>query len=169
MALIPGWLISLVTFPGVIIHEWAHKKFCQLLHVPVFKVVYFRFGNPAGYVLHGEPRTFGQTFWISAGPLVINSLSAILLSAIASQSIFGSGFWLFLIWAAFSLGMHSFPSNEDIRNIIESRSLWRYLAFPFVWLIWLANKLRLFWFDAVYAAFLIFIGGGLNIHFLGVI
>jgi hypothetical protein len=169
MALNFGWLISLATFPGVIIHEWAHKKFCQLLRVPVFKVVYFRFGNPAGYVLHAEPRTFGQTFWISAGPLVINSLLAILLSAIASKSVFGSGFWFFLIWTAFSLGMHSFPSNEDVRNITESRSFWRYLAFPFVGLILLANKLRFFWFDAIYAAFLIFIGGGLNIRFLGVI
>jgi hypothetical protein len=163
MALIPGWLISLITFPGIIIHEWAHKKFCRLFGVPVFKVVYFRFGDPAGYVLHEEPRTFGKTFWISIGPLVINSLSAILLSAAASRIVFGSGFWFILIWLAFSFGMHSFPSNEDSRNIVRNRSFWRYLAFPFVWLVWIANKLRFFWFNAAYAIFLIFVGGGLHI------
>lgn len=65
MLLIPGWLISLLTFPGVIIHEWAHKKFCEWLGILVHKVVYFRFGNPAGYVLHEPPKTYKQTFWIS--------------------------------------------------------------------------------------------------------
>ena len=168
MFLIPGWLISLLTFPGVIIHEWTHKKFCEWLGVAVHKVVYFRLGNPAGYVLHEQPKSYKQTFWISMGPLVANSSVAVLLGFFASRSISESVFWYVLLWIAFSSGMHSFPSDHDMQHISlasknsikESRSFIHYLAFPFVWLVWIANKLRFFWFDAIYAVFLISIGGG---------
>ena len=170
MVLIPGWLISLITFPGVIIHEWAHKKFCEWLSVPVHKVVYFRFGNPAGYVLHEPSQIYKQTFWISVGPLIVNSIGALVFSSIASQTISGSGLWYFSLWIAFSSGMHSFPSDSDMQHIMQASkisikqgcSFLHYLAFPFVWLIWIANKLRFFWFDAIYAAILIAIGGGFN-------
>lgn len=150
--MIPGWLISTLTFPGVIIHEWAHKKFCEWLSVSIHEVRYFRFGNPAGYVLHEEPKTYKQTFWISVGPLIINSVLAILLSFIASQSTPESFFWYLLFWIAISSGMHSFPSDHDMKHISESSkrkikeggSLLYYLTFPFVALIWIANKLRFF-------------------------
>jgi hypothetical protein len=39
---IPGFIISLLTFPGVIVHEWAHKIACNLFDVAVFRVVYFK-------------------------------------------------------------------------------------------------------------------------------
>jgi len=51
---IPGKVVSLLTFPGVIVHELAHKIFCEMAGVQVYEVCYFRFGNPAGYVKH-EP------------------------------------------------------------------------------------------------------------------
>ena len=54
MIIIPGWLIALVTFPGVIVHEAAHFLFCRLRRVAVFDVCYLRFGNPAGYVIHSK-------------------------------------------------------------------------------------------------------------------
>ncbi len=169
MFIIPGWLISILTFPGVIIHEWAHKKFCEYLGVPVHEVVYFRIGNPAGYVIHDPPDTYKQTFWVSVGPLIINSLAAIIFSFFTSQAINGSGLWYFLLWVAFSAGMHSFPSDHDMEHVAnaskvkikEGGSFLHYLAFPFVWLIWIANKLRFFWFDAIYAVFLIFVGSGI--------
>ena len=44
-------LISLVTFPGVIVHEAAHLPFCRLRRMPVVEVCFFRVGNPAGYVI----------------------------------------------------------------------------------------------------------------------
>jgi len=170
--MIPGWFISLLTFPGVIIHEWAHRKFCEWFGVAVHKTVYFRFGNPAGYVLHEPPQFYKQIFWVSVGPLIINSVSAVSLSAIASQSIPGSWLWYVLLWTAFSAGMHSFPSDQDMKQISsastdaikQGRSFFHYLAFPFVWLIWIANKLRFFWFDVIYAALLITIGGGFKIY-----
>ena len=53
--IIPGFLISLVTFPGVIVHELAHVVFCRLTKTPILSVCYFRLGNPAGYVIHERP------------------------------------------------------------------------------------------------------------------
>lgn len=172
MVLIPGWLISLVTFPGVIIHEWAHKKFCDWLDVPVHKAVYFRFGNPAGYVLHEPPKTYKQTFWVSVGPLIVNSAGAVMFSFIALQTIPDSWLWYVLLWIAFSSGIHSFPSDHDMKHVAEASkvsikeggSKLHYFAFPFVWLIWIANKLRFFWFDAIYAALLVTLGRGLQIY-----
>ncbi len=167
---IPGWLISLLTFPGVVVHEWAHKIFCDHLGVRVHKVVYFQFGNPAGYVSHEEPKTYKQTFWISVGPLLVNSIGTVALSFIAANAISGSGLWYFLLWLAISVGMHSFPSDHDMEHIHSSSknaiknggSPLYYLAFPLVVLIWIANKLRIFWFDAIYAIALISFGGGLS-------
>jgi hypothetical protein len=39
-------LITIVTFPGVIVHELAHQLFCRLYKVSVFEEVYFQAENP---------------------------------------------------------------------------------------------------------------------------
>ena len=36
MFMIPGFLVALVTFPGIICHEIAHKFFCDIAGVPVY-------------------------------------------------------------------------------------------------------------------------------------
>lgn len=168
---IPGQLISLITFPGVVVHEWAHKKFCEWFGVKVHEVKYFRFWQKtAGYVTHEEPSTFKQTFWISVGPLIVNSLGCIILSAIASQTLPESFLNYLILWLALSIGAHSFPSDHDAKNILERSkshiknegSITHYLSYPFFILIWIANKLSFFWFDFVYAFLLLQIGGGIN-------
>ena len=58
MFFLPGFLISILTFPGVIVHEAAHAFFCRKFEAPILEVKYFRFGNPAGYVIHGDPENF---------------------------------------------------------------------------------------------------------------
>lgn len=171
MIFIPGGFASFLTFPGVISHEWAHKKFCNWMSVKVHKVVYFRFtfwgDNTAGYVVHDEPVTFRQTFFISAGPLILNSILCLLFSYFAFQNGFHSVKGLFLFWLAFSVGSHAFPSNQDAKNILEKgkaflkRGSFIYiLTYPFYLIIWIANKLRFFWFDFIYSVFLIGIVGG---------
>ncbi len=165
--IIPGWLISIITFPGIVIHEWAHKKYCDWTGVAVHKVVYFRIGNPVGYVIHEQPKKYNQTFWISVGPLIVNSLSTIILSYFASQLYPESFLYSLLLWIAFSAGMHSFPSDKDASNILnKSRfllknngSILHYLAYPFYGLIWIANKLSFLWFDFWYALALVSLGG----------
>ncbi len=168
MLFLPGWLISALTFPGIIVHEWAHKKFCDWTGVSVSKVVYFKFGNPAGYVLHEEPSTYKQTFWISVGPLIINSVLTILIGIFLTQADSGSGMYFLLFWLGLSIGMHSFPSDHDMTHISAKSkealksdgSALHYLSYPFTWMIWIANKLRIFWFDAIYAFILLFLFAG---------
>lgn len=163
-------MIALITFPGVIIHEWAHKKYCDWTGVKVHKVKYFDPGkNPAGYVLHEQPTKYSQTFWISIGPFIINSLLAILISYFTSQFVHEGLIYYLLFWCALSIGMHAFPSDHDASHIFnESKkslknggSILHYFAYPFYALVWLANKLRFIWFDLWYAIILIAFGSSL--------
>jgi len=166
MLLLPRWLVSLITFPGVVIHEFAHKKFCDWTHVPVRKVRYFRFGDPAGYVEHDEPDFFYQTFFISVGPLIINSAVAVLLAylAVRLHPRFDAG--VLMLWVGFAAGACAFPSDEDMRHIVDKGSanlrnggsFLYILSYPFFALIWLANKLRYVYFDFLYAFVLVMVG-----------
>jgi hypothetical protein len=49
MFFIPGPLIALATFPGVIVHELAHQLFCRWFRIPVLNVCYF-----TGYPVTGH-------------------------------------------------------------------------------------------------------------------
>ena len=65
MFIIPGVLVSAVTFPGVVVHEAAHMLFCRIRGVAVLDVCFFRFGNPAGYVVHDAAGGRNPTTWFS--------------------------------------------------------------------------------------------------------
>jgi hypothetical protein len=105
-----GVFTSLITFPGVVVHELAHKKFCDWFGIPVYKVAYFRFGNPAGYVMHAEPIKYSAVFWIAFGPLVINSAFVVALSYLSSlQPLWTVKFFVFL-WLAFCAGLYAFQA-----------------------------------------------------------
>ena len=74
MFFIPGPVIAALTFPGVIIHEAGHLFFCRLFKLQVFDVCFFRFGNPAGYVVHQEIHDFRAQFFVSMWPFFANTL-----------------------------------------------------------------------------------------------
>lgn len=166
--IIPGWLISILTFPGIIIHEFAHEKMCRWRGVPVLEVCYFRLGNPAGYVKHREPKSFGDTFAVSGAPFLINSFLAFaIFSIVASMNVSLGGTYLtlggidfFFIWLAASIGMHSLPSSGDAKNIwVRAKQEWRdspaaLAGFPIASVIYIGDKLRFLWFDAIYALML---------------
>lgn len=168
MIIIPGWLIAIATFPGVIVHEAAHLFFCKLRRVAVFDVCFFRIGNPAGYVLHEPPESFTSSFLIAVGPFLINSLLCVLFCfpAFVPVKVFGQAdpISYFLIWLGISIGMHAFPSTQD------AKVLWQHarkaattlnplaiLSFPLVVVIYIANGLRFFWADYLYGLALGFI------------
>lgn len=168
MLFVPGFVVSLLTFPGVVVHELAHEKLCNALGVPVFEVTYFRLGNPAGYVLHGEPARYRDAFAISVAPFLVNTVLALaLFGAVATAwgrpdgmglvtDELGVAGWV-LLWLGFSVGMHAFPSTGDAGEIWRrSRAEWRtapltLLGLPFVLVIYVANVLSILWFDAIYA------------------
>ncbi len=165
--IIPGFLITLATFPGVIVHEAAHMFFCKLRHVAVFDVCFFRMGDlmesnsPAGYVVHEEIDNFNTAFLVCVGPLLINSALCILicLPAFMPYRVFHIEHPLsyFLLWLGVSIGMHAFPSTQDAQNLfahakkaIKTLHPLAILSFPLVLLIFVANILSLFWADYLY-------------------
>ena len=154
------WLIALVTFPGIILHEWAHKFFCDRTGVPVYKTCYFRLGNPAGYVIHGPIDSYGKAFIITTAPFLVNTVIALILFFIA-VIIHSVLITCLLCWLGISIAMHSFPSSEDADILwhYSKKAWWRnplaIFGFPVVGLIKLAGKLSAIWFDLLYAVALL--------------
>ncbi|RYJ45505.1 metalloprotease family protein [Flavobacterium beibuense] len=161
MFFIPGEIISIVTFPGVIVHEFAHMFFCKLRKVAVFDACYFQVGNPAGYVVHESTSNFYTTFLISMGPFFINTLLCLLICLPAYMPIkffdLAHPLSYFLIWLGVSIGMHAVPSNQDANNVydqakheIKKLNLLAILSFPLIGLIYVFNVLRFVWADLFY-------------------
>ena len=90
MILVPGFLIAVLTFPGVIVHEIGHRLSADLLQVPVYQVCYFRFGNPAGYVIHGPVKGIKDSLLISIMPMITNTLLCALITFSAVFPLFHS-------------------------------------------------------------------------------
>jgi len=164
MFFIPGWLIELLTFPGVIVHEIGHRIFCHLTGVPVYAVRYYKFwGKPSGFVIHGPPPTLKAALLIAIGPLILNTLLCSLLtfSAVVPLIILKDSNTAFpdllLMWFGISAGMHAFPSNHDMESFVEfvrdagHGGALLLLAQGFAVLLKIANLLRVIWFDAIYA------------------
>lgn len=158
MFFIPGPLIALATFPGVIVHELAHQLFCRWFRIPVLNVCYFRVGNPAGFVIH-EPATKSyQSVLISVGPFLVNTIIGALVSFPAAIPVirFGAGDFLdyFLIWLGVSIAMHAIPSTGDAKSMWQSvkdvSPITRLLVMPIVGVIYLATIGRFFWLDLFY-------------------
>ncbi len=160
MYFIPGFLISIVTFPGVMVHEVAHQLFCRILRVAVLDVCYFRFGNPAGYVIHEIPKKSFQHLLIGIGPFFINSILGAIIALPSAIPVvkLGTGSFIdyFLIWLGISIAMHSFPSTGDAKSIWTTvRSpktplLTRLIAVPVVGIIYLFAMGSFFWLDLIY-------------------
>lgn len=126
--MIPGFIVALVTFPGIIVHEMAHEFFCRVAGVIVYEVKYFDPGkNPAGYVLHSRIRSYGQAFLICTGPMVFNTVigAAIAFPSALAVLDLGIEFWnlrfidIVLLWLGGSIASHAFPSKTDIDNLVQ--------------------------------------------------
>lgn len=161
MFFIPGQLITAVTFPGVIVHEFAHVLFCKLRNVAILDVCYFQFDNPAGYVLHERTTNFTTTFLISMGPFFVNTLLCLLICfpAFMPMQYFDLDHPLsyLLMWLGVSIGMHAIPSNEDANNVLEQAKVQikslnplAIISFPIIVLIYIFNVLRIIWADLAY-------------------
>jgi hypothetical protein len=157
---IPGFVITLLTFPGVIVHELAHQLFCRLYKVPVFKVVYFQTGNPAGYVLHEAVKNKAQGIMISIGPFIVNTIIGGIIALPAALPVFkfntpGLIDYL-LIYLGVSIAMHAFPSRGDaevIRSSIKEPGtpVWvKVVGYPVVGLIYAGALGSFFWLDLLY-------------------
>lgn len=161
---IPGILITILTFPGVIVHELAHMIFCRLCRVAVIDVCYFRFGNPAGYVIHESPKNTYNQILIGVGPFFVNTIVGALIAMPAAIPILNFGVDLnantlgsyFLIWVGVSIAMHSFPSTGDAKSMwtaIKSKEtpiLGKIFGAPIVILIYIGALGSIVWLDLIY-------------------
>lgn len=159
--IIPGEFVSVATFPGVIVHEAAHMFFCKLRGIAVLDVCFFRVGNPAGYVMHEETDSFATSFLVCMGPFFVNSLLCMLICfpAFMPVRVFGVMHPLsyVLLWLGLSIGMHAFPSIGDAYGLLQhakkeisASNPLAILTYPLVWIIYLANMLRIVWVDLFY-------------------
>jgi hypothetical protein len=110
-------LITLFTFPGVIVHEAAHMLFCRVRGVAVLDVCFLRFENPVGYVLHEPPKDLLSVFLISLAPFALNNVLCIFFCfpAMLHERLRNQldPLSLFLIWLGVSIGTHALPSSQD--------------------------------------------------------
>jgi hypothetical protein len=161
MFFIPGELISIITFPGIIVHEFAHMLFCRIRKVAIFDACYFRVGNPAGFVVHENTSNFTSTFLISMGPFFVNTLLCLLICLPAYMPIkffnIEHPLSYFLIWLGVSIGMHAIPSNQDAKNVfnqakerIKDKNILAIVSFPIIGLIYVFNIMRFLWADVIY-------------------
>jgi len=134
-----------------------------LTRVRIFKICLFRFGNPAGYVNHQEPQKFYQSFLISFGPLIINSLLAAFLF---SQLIPPYFRWQIVIyfWLGFALGLHAIPSTGDAKALFQAANhrFWRnpfvIVVYPFILILYILNLLKRLHIDILYVGLLFWLG-----------
>jgi len=160
--LIPGFLISLLTFPGVIAHELGHLMLCRLTGIKVYEYALLQLKNPMGFVAHENPQSVWKGFLISFGPFFLNSLLAVLLAIIwmfTPNALIG----LFVLWLAFSIGAHAFPSTGDAKSLwkqtkesFTQKKFWNGVFVPFIILIYIGAILSVFWVNFIYAGVLIF-------------
>lgn len=158
-------LIQYLTFPGIILHEFAHVIFCRLAKVKIHKISYFQFGKMLGFVEHESPQKLHQSFLISVGPLILNSFVCLIFTAILFRTFYISGFnfdiHAFIFWwIGFSAGVHAFPSVSDIENFKESvyeRNKWspfRMISLPFVYILSFIEKFEYFEAKLIFASIL---------------
>lgn len=163
---IPGQLLSLLTFPGVIMHEISHRFMCDIFEVPVYRAFYFiPFSKQAGAVFHERVYNFGQHLVIAMAPLLFNTLFCMLftLPLAASQYIMSNSFaevgtsvshygtlYSILWWVGISMGANAFPSNHDIEQVrnVAPQSMSIGLLTSIVQFL---NFLRVVWISFLYA------------------
>lgn len=154
-------ILNAITIPGVVIHELGHKIFCDIAKVKVKRVCYFRFGNPAGFVVHEAPKNFFQSLLIVFGPFIFGTLFSI-LCYVYSYFYKGEIAEIIFIWIGFSAACNSFPSDADAKVLWQEtnrhvkKNVFAIIGYPFALLIWLQNKLGYVYFDVIYAIGLYF-------------
>ncbi len=161
MFFIPGPVISVLTFPGVIVHEAAHFLFCRIFRLAVLDVKFFRFGNPAGYVIHERTPNFTAMFFVAMGPFFINTLLCAVFCSAAFAPVWELEIFdplaYFFYWLGLSIGMQAFPSTGDLKNLwqtapAEARrgNVLAILSLPLIVILYPLNYLRMVWADLGY-------------------
>jgi hypothetical protein len=163
-------LSVLFAMPGIVIHELGHYLLCRLCGAQVHEVVFFDPAGPSGYVVHSVPRRLGQHATIVAGPLLLNSVLGFLLFRAAVTDVgpalaeLEAGLPVRIVelivagLLGASIALHAIPSRADASSLWEVTldrigrgHLLAILAAPIALILMVANHLRRYWIDWVYA------------------
>jgi hypothetical protein len=158
---IPGPIIALLTFPGVIVHEAGHLFFCKMFRLQVRDVCFFRFGNPSGYVIHEKTDNFKAIFFVSLGPFFANTLLCVIFCTAAFLPIWElkvrDPLAYFYYWLGISIGMHAFPSTADLSNLWQVApsharrgNMLAIVSLPLIAVLYVLNFARIIWADLGY-------------------
>jgi hypothetical protein len=161
MFFIPGIVITVLTFPGVIVHEAGHLFFCRLFGLHVYDVCFFQFKNPAGYVVHENTDNFTAQFFVSMGPFFSNTLLCVVFCTAAFLPVWELKIFdplaYFFYWLGISIGMHAFPSTTDLTHLwavapglAKKGNLLAILSLPLAGILVILNYGRVVWADLGY-------------------
>lgn len=172
MIFIPGIVISIVTFPGVAVHELAHQICCRICRIPVYEVKYFQVSNPCGYVVHEPTSNPWKNLLTGLGPFFVNTVLGMIITFPAYYSLWGAGKYMYgyssgntamffinllLYWLGLSILMHAFPSTGDAKTLVQSvmknkdvNIFAKIVTAPFIGLIYLGAIGSAFWLDLLY-------------------
>ncbi len=156
------YIVSILMAPGVIFHELAHAVSCVLSRVKIFKIKLFGFGDPAGFVEHAVPESFFQSLVISSGPLIFNSLLALL--AFSRVVISFSVESIICLWLGVVIALHAIPSMGDVEALFRSakrtlrKNILIIFCFPLVGVLYGLNFFKKIHIHVVYAALLFWLG-----------
>jgi len=171
--------LALFAMPGIVFHELGHYIFCKLVGARVHELVLFRFGNPAGYVVHTAPSRFIGHFGVVMGPFVVNSAVAFaIFRASSSRLIYLSpsglsqpldlALSLLALWWGIAIALQAFPSKADARSLwhgagahLRRGNLLAVVGYPFVALIYAANIMKSGHLDFGYAIALFIVASAL--------
>jgi len=158
------YILSYITFPGVIAHEFAHAWACRRMGIRIHKICYLRFGNPLGYVLHDAPAYAIQHILVAVAPFFVSTVLSVALSLSACAIARYAHIYelrdilvILAVWCSFSFALHAFPSSgdgdalwDDVRSP-DISLLAKLLLVPVVAVIRLALLGNRIWLDAMFA------------------
>jgi hypothetical protein len=163
MAIIPGFVITIVTFPGYIMHTVAGRLWCDILRVPVYEAHYF-----TGIIIHEKVEQPWKAALIAYAPFSINSiLCSVLFFPVAFSTMLdnemsgiASTVHGFLVWVGLSVGMHAIPTTEHIKFYMDDipdykrKGIGYFIIRSIGVLFSGVNLLKFFWIDFFYAWFI---------------
>lgn len=156
------YLYLILGAPGVIVHELAHAFFCLLYGIKIYKINLFQFKKVAGYVIHSEPKSIMSSFFISFGPLLINSGLAVYLFTKIIPPYFNlyNLLWLYL---GIVIGLEAIPSTGDAESLLQNanhnilRNPLKLLLYPLILVLYILNLLKRIYFSIFFVAFLFYL------------
>lgn len=164
MSFILGYLVRIVTLPGLVVDAFVNKMVCQIMEIEVSKVNYIAIDPKELPVVHAIPDRYYKVFGLSVLPFFIITTVSIL--------IFYLGFWLvnespaFIIplYLGISIGAHAFPNTtmgsllwKSSITEIKSKNYLAIIGIPVVIFIYIARILHIFWLDVLYGIVLFFL------------